>query len=107
MVSVTIEGCDSDCGWPDQTVGGMGATSLRIACKLYGPPFLYRFYGQAQLGRSILREESPLVMLVPLIVIGSLSVAGGWLNVWPGDLGADQGRYPATILRVTMPCTIG
>ena len=53
-----------------------------------GRLFFIVFMGKPNSDAASYAKESPLVMLVPLIVLAVLSVAGGWLNVWPGDLGA-------------------
>jgi NADH-quinone oxidoreductase subunit L len=45
------------------------------------------FFGQPKSEAASHAKESPLTMLVPLIVLAVLSVAGGWLNFWPEQLG--------------------
>jgi len=52
---------------------------------------LYTFHGPNRTGEAERRHlrEVPLVMLLPLLVLGVLSVVGGWLNIPPllGTLG--------------------
>jgi NADH-quinone oxidoreductase subunit L len=52
-----------------------------------GRLFWIAFLGQAKSESASHAKESPLTMLVPLIVLAVLSVAGGWLGFWPDQLG--------------------
>lgn len=53
-----------------------------------GRLFWIAFLGQPKSDAASHAKESPLTMLVPLIVLAVLSVAGGWLGFWPEQLGA-------------------
>ncbi len=52
-----------------------------------GRLFWVVFLGQPNSDAASHARESPLVMIVPLIILAVLSVAGGWLDLWPGVLG--------------------
>lgn len=45
------------------------------------------FFGAPKSDAAAHAHESGLTMLVPLIVLGVLSVVGGWLQIWPEPLG--------------------
>ena len=53
-----------------------------------GRLFWVAFLGQPNSEEASHAKESPLTMLVPLIVLAVLSVVGGWLGFWPDQLGA-------------------
>ncbi len=53
-----------------------------------GRLFWIAFLGQPNSDDASHAKESPLTMLVPLIVLAVLSVAGGWIGFWPDQLGA-------------------
>lgn len=53
-----------------------------------GRLFWVVFMGEPNSKAASHAKESPLVMVVPLIVLAVLSVAGGWLGYWPDVLGA-------------------
>ncbi len=52
-----------------------------------GRLFWVVFLGKPNSDAASHAKESPLVMVVPLIVLAVLSVAGGWLGMWPEVLG--------------------
>jgi len=52
-----------------------------------GRLFWVAFLGQPNSEAASHAKESPLTMVVPLIVLAVLSVAGGWLGYWPEQLG--------------------
>ncbi|MDQ8194122.1 NADH-quinone oxidoreductase subunit L [Coraliomargarita sp. SDUM461004] len=52
-----------------------------------GRLFWIAFLGQPKSEAASHAKESPLTMLVPLIVLAVLSVAGGWIGFWPEQLG--------------------
>lgn len=52
-----------------------------------GRLFWVVFLGQPNSEAAANAKESPLVMVVPLIILAVLSVAGGWLGYWPAPLG--------------------
>lgn len=51
------------------------------------------FWGQSRVAKSIHPHESPLVMTIPLIVLGLLSVIGGWVGI-PHIIGDVFGHIP-------------
>lgn len=53
-----------------------------------GRLFWIAFLGQPKSDDASHAKESPLTMLVPLIVLAVLSVVGGWMGYWPEQLGA-------------------
>ncbi|HBR94076.1 MAG TPA: NADH-quinone oxidoreductase subunit L [Opitutae bacterium] len=52
-----------------------------------GRLFWIAFLGQPKSDAASHAKESPLTMLIPLIVLAVLSVAGGWIGFWPEQLG--------------------
>lgn len=50
--------------------------------------FKIAFLGQPQSEGAKGAHESPMVMNLPLIVLAVLSIAGGWLFVWPTEISA-------------------
>jgi NADH-quinone oxidoreductase subunit L len=52
-----------------------------------GRLFWVAFLGQPNSEAAAHAKESPLTMLVPLIVLAVLSVAGGWIGFWPEQIG--------------------
>lgn len=52
-----------------------------------GRLFWITFLGKPNSEAASHAHESPLTMLVPLIVLAVLSVAGGWIGFWPEQLG--------------------
>ena len=52
-----------------------------------GRLFWIVFLGQANSEAASHAKESPLTMVVPLIILAVLSVAGGWTAFWPEQLG--------------------
>lgn len=52
-----------------------------------GRLFWVVFLGQPNSEAAAQAKESPLVMVLPLIILAVLSVAGGWLGYWPDVLG--------------------
>lgn len=53
-----------------------------------GRLFWVVFLGKPNSDAASHAKESPLVMVVPLIVLAVLSIAGGWLGYWPDVIGA-------------------
>lgn len=52
-----------------------------------GRLFWVVFLGQPNSEAASHAKESPLTMVVPLIILALLSIAGGWLGFWPESLG--------------------
>ncbi|PXA03402.1 NADH-quinone oxidoreductase subunit L [Coraliomargarita sinensis] len=52
-----------------------------------GRLFWVAFLGEAKSESASHAHESPLTMVVPLIILAVLSVAGGWTGFWPEQLG--------------------
>jgi NADH-quinone oxidoreductase subunit L len=52
-----------------------------------GRLFWVVFLGKPNSEAASHAKESPLVMVVPLIILAVFSVAGGWIDFWPGVLG--------------------
>jgi NADH-quinone oxidoreductase subunit L len=52
-----------------------------------GRLFWVVFLGQPNSEAASHAKESPIVMLVPLLILAVLSIAGGWLGYWPDVLG--------------------
>ena len=75
--------------------GGLGNTPIFYLLTLgafmtagyMGRLFWIAFLGQPNSDGASHAKESPLTMLVPLIILASLSVAGGWMDYWPDFLG--------------------
>lgn len=51
-----------------------------------GRLFWVAFLGQPKSEAAAHAKESPLTMLVPLIILAVLSVAGGWISFWPEQI---------------------
>ena len=76
--------------------GGLGNSPVFILLTLgafltagyMGRLFWIAFLGEPKSDAASQAHESPLTMLVPLIVLAVLSAAGGWLGFWPEQLGA-------------------
>lgn len=51
------------------------------------------FWGKSRVSKDIHPHESPALMTIPLIVLGILSVVGGWIGV-PHVIGAHLGHLP-------------
>ncbi|MGB0409287.1 MAG: NADH-quinone oxidoreductase subunit L [Opitutales bacterium] len=74
---------------------GMGHTPIFIllttgaflTAGYMGRLFWVAFLGEAKSEAASHAHESPLTMIVPLIILALLSVAGGWTNFWPEPLG--------------------
>lgn len=45
------------------------------------------FFGEPKSEAASHAKESPVVMLLPLVLLAALSIAGGWLGAWPEALG--------------------
>jgi NADH-quinone oxidoreductase subunit L len=52
-----------------------------------GRLFWIAFLGEPKSDEASHAKESPLTMLLPLIVLAVLSIAGGWMGYWPESLG--------------------
>jgi len=52
-----------------------------------GRLFWIVFLGKPNSDEASHAKESPLVMVVPLVILAVLSIGGGWLGVWPDVLG--------------------
>ena len=51
------------------------------------------FWGKSRVSKEVHPHESPLTMTVPLMVLGLLSIVGGWLGI-PHVIGASLGHIP-------------
>ena len=51
------------------------------------------FWGESRVDKKIHPHESPLLMTIPLIVLGALSVVGGWVGI-PHVIGEALGHVP-------------
>lgn len=51
------------------------------------------FWGSSRVSKNVHPHESPLVMTIPLIVLGLLSVIGGWVGI-PHVIGEALGHIP-------------
>lgn len=72
------------------SLGALGATitafyMTRLMC--------LTFWGKSRVPKSIHPHESPMTMTIPLIVLGALSVVGGWIGI-PHVLGEALGGLP-------------
>lgn len=55
------------------------------------------FWGQSRVDKNVHPHESPFIMTFPLIVLGILSVIGGWIGI-PHVIGAILPGHPENIL---------
>ena len=55
------------------------------------------FWGSSRVPASVHPHESPLTMTIPLMVLGALSVVGGWIGI-PHVIGAVLPGHPENIL---------
>jgi NADH-quinone oxidoreductase subunit L len=69
--------------WALWAIGSL--TALLTAFYMFRLVFL-AFYGEKRYADDIHPHESPASMAIPLIALGILSIAGGWIG-WPGALG--------------------
>jgi NADH-quinone oxidoreductase subunit L len=75
--------------------GGLGNTPIFYLLTLgalmtagyMGRLFWIAFLGEPKSDEASHAKESPLTMLLPLIVLAVLSIAGGWMGYWPESLG--------------------
>lgn len=56
------------------------------------------FWGKPRYGSDVHPHESPLTMTIPLMVLGFLSVVGGWIGI-PHVIGAVLPGHPENILK--------
>ena len=74
---------------------GLGNTPIFVLLTLgafltagyMGRLFWIAFLGEPKSDAAAHAHESPLTMVVPLIILAVLSVAGGWTGFWPEQLG--------------------
>ncbi len=66
-----------------------------------GRLFWIVFLGKPNSEAAAHAKESPLVMVVPLVLLALLSIAGGWLGYWPEVLGATIKADKAELIQMT------
>ncbi len=71
-------------------VGAIGAT---ITAFYMTRLMALTFWGKSRVPKDIHPHESPWIMTVPLIVLGILSVVGGWIGI-PHVIGENLGHIP-------------
>jgi NADH-quinone oxidoreductase subunit L len=55
------------------------------------------FWGESRVPKSVHPHESPMIMLIPLVVLAALSVSGGWVGI-PHVIGAVLPGHPGNLL---------
>jgi NADH-quinone oxidoreductase subunit L len=74
-------------GFENPTAGYLLTFGALLTAGYMGRLFWIAFLGQPNSKAASHAKESPLVMVVPLIILAVLSVGGGWIEFWPGVLG--------------------
>ncbi|MFO8026711.1 MAG: NADH-quinone oxidoreductase subunit L, partial [Opitutales bacterium] len=84
-------------GFENPTVGYLLTFGALLTAGYMGRLFWIVFLGKPNSEAAAHAKESPLVMVVPLIILAVLSVGGGWLDLWPGVLGDSIKEDKATL----------
>jgi NADH-quinone oxidoreductase subunit L len=71
----------------------MGALGATLTAFYMTRLMALTFWGQSRVPKNIHPHESPATMTIPLIVLGVLSVIGGWIGI-PHVIGAVLGHIP-------------
>lgn len=74
-------------GFENPAAGYLLTFGALLTAGYMGRLFWVVFLGQANSKAASQAKESPVVMVVPLIILAVLSVGGGWIDLWPGMLG--------------------
>lgn len=70
-----------------------GATGAALTAFYMTRLMALTFWGKSRVDKSVHPHESPLVMTIPLMVLGLLSVVGGWVGI-PHVVGEFFGHIP-------------
>lgn len=74
-------------GFENPTAGYLLTFGALLTAGYMGRLFWVVFLGKPNTEAASNAKESPLVMIVPLILLAVLSVVSGWIDLWPGMLG--------------------
>lgn len=76
--------------WSLWAAGALGATFTAFYMTRL---MALTFWGASRVPKDVHPHESPITMTIPLIVLGLLSVIGGWIGI-PHVIGANLGHLP-------------
>lgn len=75
----------------------MGAVGATLTAFYMTRLMALTFWGKSRIAKDIHPHESPLLMTIPLIILGILSIIGGWIGI-PHVIGEVLPGHPSNIL---------